>query len=341
MRSASRWMRRLRQARPRSVRTFQSECNKRPANRTLPGSARKTDDDQGSGNCECRPRQVSSCGRLPLDDPKPRQRRDNVDSAVSSVRSSRERGIDLGQRECEGNEAGDPHERHNRRVPSSLPDPEREATGDFEYRREHEERAVGSHISSKAVTKSRAPDGPVRSRNTGPPSGSTVIPNRWKRQQCRSASTACAISAIASPEGANWRRSPSDSSSRCSARRTRSISRPSRRARGASGVNVQTIGNSGLATPRPLYDLTLSFWIAHAEMACRLRRAICAAGLVRRTNACISARGRLEGEQRAPSGQSGVATKKAGEETRYVLLLLVRGTSVSNPVPVLIAFAIA
>ena len=54
-------------------------------------------------------------------------------------------------------------------------------TGDFEYRREHEERDVGSHISSKALTKSRVPDGPVRSRNTGPLSGSTMIPNysRW------------------------------------------------------------------------------------------------------------------------------------------------------------------
>ena len=123
---------------------------------------------------------------------------DNVDSAVCRVRSSRKRGIHTGQREGESDKAGDSDERDSGSAAPPQPDPEREAAGDFEERREREECDVGSHVSSKALTKSRVPDGPVRSKNTGPPSGSTVIPNRRKRQQCRSASTACAISAIVS-----------------------------------------------------------------------------------------------------------------------------------------------
>jgi hypothetical protein len=40
-----------------------------------------------------------------------------------------------------------------------------------------------SHTSSNSPMNSRAPRGPVSSRKTGPPSGSTVVRNRRKRQQ--------------------------------------------------------------------------------------------------------------------------------------------------------------
>jgi hypothetical protein len=130
------------------------------------------------------------------------------------------------------------------------------AAGDLKYRGEHEEGDVGSHISSKAAMNSRVPCGPVRSRVSGPSSGSTVIVKRRKRQQCRSASTAPAMPASVSADEANRSRSPAGRSSWPVDRRSSSASRPSRRARSAFGVSVQTMAGPTCRAPFTSYRAT-------------------------------------------------------------------------------------
>jgi hypothetical protein len=89
---------------------------------------------------------------------------------------------------------------------------------------------VRAHASSSAETNSRVPGGPVSSREIGPPSGSTVMLKRRKRQHWRSASIVRAMVESMSSVAANRRRWPCGSSSWACARRSSSDSSPSRRA---------------------------------------------------------------------------------------------------------------
>ena len=70
-----------------------------------------------------------------------------------------------------------------RRDAAAKRHPECEAARDLEERCEHEDGKGGGHPSNRALRKAGVPAGPVRSRTTGPPSGSTVMPNRRNRQQ--------------------------------------------------------------------------------------------------------------------------------------------------------------
>ena len=65
----------------------------------------EADDDQGSRNRQRGPDHVGARGRLSLDQPKPDQRRGNVDPTVRRIRSSGKRGVHARQRKREGDEA--------------------------------------------------------------------------------------------------------------------------------------------------------------------------------------------------------------------------------------------
>ena len=120
-------------------------------------------------------------------------------------------------------------------------------TRDLEYRRERKQTDM-PHASNSAEMNSRVPGGPVSSREIGPPSVSTVMLKRRKRQHCRSASIVCAMTASISPAGVNHRRWPCGSSSWLTARRRRSASSPSRLAWSATGVSVHMMGRSAIVT---------------------------------------------------------------------------------------------
>jgi hypothetical protein len=79
------------------------------------------------------------------------------------------------------------------------------AAGGLEHRGESEDAEV-DHASTSADMNFRVPGGPVSSTEMGPPSGSTVMRKRRKRQHCRSASIVRAIVASRSSLAANCRR---------------------------------------------------------------------------------------------------------------------------------------
>jgi hypothetical protein len=83
-----------------------------------------------------------------------------------------------GQGKGEGNKDHHAERNHQRRRATSKRHPECKAARDLEERGEHEDRDVERHSSIRPIRKSRVPGGPVSSRNSGPPSGSTVMPNR-------------------------------------------------------------------------------------------------------------------------------------------------------------------
>ena len=151
---------------------------------------------------------------LPFNCPEPDERCCYVDAAVCGIRPPSERRINARQRKCETDQTGDAEHDDKGSRTTPYPHPERKAAGDFEERRERKQREVDTHNSSNAATNSRVPGGPVRSRITPCPSGSTVIVKRRNRQHWRSASTAPTIFESVSLEGSNRRRRPSGRSSR-------------------------------------------------------------------------------------------------------------------------------
>ncbi len=112
----------------------------------------------------------------------PDQRRRTVDPAVRGISSPSTCRVHSRQREREGDEAYYPDHSHQRRGAAAKRHPESEATRHHRTPQARDD-DVGSYASIKALTNSRVPAGPVRSTNTGPQSGSTVMPNRRNRQQ--------------------------------------------------------------------------------------------------------------------------------------------------------------